>query len=38
MRIAIEQGLPGAEAAAAHGDAVVVIDVIRASTKSSAPH
>ena len=32
MRIAIEQGLPGAEAATAHGDTVVVIDVIRAST------
>ena len=32
MRITIEQGLPGAEAAAARGDATVIIDVIRAST------
>ena len=32
MRIAIEQGLSGAEAAAARGDATVIIDVIRAST------
>ncbi|HIM33423.1 MAG TPA: 2-phosphosulfolactate phosphatase, partial [Candidatus Poseidoniales archaeon] len=32
MRITIEQGLLGAEAAAARGDATVIIDVIRAST------
>ena len=32
MSITIEQGLPGAEAAAARGDATVIIDVIRAST------
>ena len=32
MRITIEQGLPGAEAAAARDDATVIIDVIRAST------
>ena len=32
MHITIEQGLPGTEAAAARGDATVIIDVIRAST------
>jgi len=32
VRITIEQGLPGAEAAAARDDATVIIDVIRAST------
>jgi len=32
MRLTIEQGLPGAKAAAGRGDAVVIVDVIRAST------